>query len=247
MMEIELVKESLKKKRKSITRSRFSDAPWFKNEERIKNSPLIIGGVGGIGSWTTFYLGRIGFEMYLYDNDMVEAVNLAGQLYGKKTINTSKVEATKAVIEEFSDSKNIHALKELYTEESPVTEYMISCFDNMKSRKIMFENWVSSLDEFSENSQPLFIDGRMEAEFAQVYFVTKDNIDRYRETLFDDKEIEDAPCSFKSTSHNGGMIGCQIVSGFLNHLCNIEYGTIYREVPFSIKYQLDLLKYECER
>ena len=182
-----------KKEKISVAHSRFSDAAWF-NKERIADSPLIIGGVGGIGSHLAFDLSRIGFELHLYDDDIVETVNMAGQLYSKKSINNSKVGAVMEILSEFTDNESIIGNKALYDEDSLTSKYMFSCFDNMAARKLMFEKWEESInnEEFDMDVQPIFIDGRMEAEFAQIYFVTADKIEDYKKTLFDDSEVEDA-------------------------------------------------------
>ena len=60
--------------------SRFKDAPWFPKEE----TNVIVGGAGGIGSWLTLLLSRAGFYPVVYDFDVLEGHNLAGQLYTQK-------------------------------------------------------------------------------------------------------------------------------------------------------------------
>jgi molybdopterin/thiamine biosynthesis adenylyltransferase len=220
-----------------VSQSRFSDAPWFEGDD-ISNSPIMIGGAGGIGSWTALLLSRVGFPIYLYDDDVVERVNLAGQFYKEKNIGYSKVEAVRNNIIEFSAVADVMSIQDRITEDSPNNDYMISCFDNMKARKTLFDIWVNAYEGGLLGENPLFIDGRMEAEVAQIYFVEPNNIDRYRETLFDDSAVPELNCSYKSTSHNGAVIGGYITTGFLNHMSNIRYNSKFRSVPFCIDYQL---------
>ena len=226
----------------SVTKSRFSDAPWFE-DGAIKETPLLIGGAGGIGSWTAILLGRIGFTLYLYDDDNVEEVNIAGQFYTMSDIGLPKVRAVKNNVELFTDNKNIYDMNMRVEADSVVTDYMISAFDNMEARKVMFDNWTKAMDDGLLGDNPIFIDGRMEAEVAQVYFVTTDKIERYRETLFDDDTVPDLNCSYKSTSHNGAIIGGVITSGFLNHLTNVKSGVAMRSIPFCMEYELPLLNF----
>ena len=52
--------------------ARFKDAPWFP----VASEPVLIGGAGGIGSWLTFFLAKIGFSPIVYDFDTIEEHNL---------------------------------------------------------------------------------------------------------------------------------------------------------------------------
>ena len=51
--------------------NRFTDLEWYGNTKT-----LLIGGAGGIGSWLSFFLGRIGHKLYIFDFDTVEPSNL---------------------------------------------------------------------------------------------------------------------------------------------------------------------------
>lgn len=193
----------------SVKRSRFSDANWF----RIGPQEIIVGGTGGIGSWASLFLARIGHTLYLFDDDNIEEVNMAGQLYKASQIGKNKAIATKDNIYEFSGNTNVEVMGR-YVPESPTSPIVFSCFDNMKARKLMFEKWASQED------RELFVDGRMLAETGMVFLVQKGQEEAYRRELFEDSEVEDAPCSFKATSHCGAFIGSLMVSGLNNYLNN---------------------------
>ena len=144
-----------------VKRSRFKDAAWAGKPE-----PIIIGGVGGIGSYVTYYLSRIGHELYLYDMDSVDETNLGGQLYRVSDIGKEKTVAVKEINKEFSDHDNIEICGK-YDKDSEVSPIMISCFDNMAVRKLMFEKWKAQED------RELFLDGRFLAEYGTVFAVKK--------------------------------------------------------------------------
>ena len=93
---------------------------------------------------------------------------------------------------------------------------------------------------------PIFIDGRLRAEQMQIFCVTPDNIEEYEKHLFDDSEVEDAPCTLKQTSHSAAMIASHMTAFFTNHLTNNNSGDIDRTVPFLWEYfiPLDYLKVE---
>jgi molybdopterin/thiamine biosynthesis adenylyltransferase len=217
-----------------ITKSRFSDATWF-------NTPyeIILGGAGGIGSWTALFLARIGHILHIYDMDVIDDVNIAGQLYQKSQIGINKAKATADNCHAFSNCE-IYTYEEPFTEEHFVTPITISAFDNMAARKLMFEKWCELED------RELFLDGRMLAEVGMVFAVKKGDEDKYRKHLFDDAEVEDAPCSFKATSHCGALIGSLITSNLNNYISNKVTGMDVREVSFLTSFQLPMTNFEIE-
>ena len=69
-----------------ITRSaRFNLADWYS-----PNLKIVIGGVGGIGSYLSFFLSRQEAELFVYDFDTIEEHNLGGQLYRTNDIGSKK-------------------------------------------------------------------------------------------------------------------------------------------------------------
>ncbi len=208
---------------------RFSDASWYR-----PNIDVMVGGAGGIGSWLSLFLARQECNIYLYDDDVIDETNLGGQLYASNHIGLSKADATAEVVNSFT-GKLIDKLGR-YTPKSMTGPVVFACFDNMASRKLMFEDWLDC------PKRQIFIDGRMLAENFQVIAVTADTIDRYaKEELFEDSEVEEERCSMKATSHCGAMIASYMVAVFNNYVANfIEKGN-YREVPFKMYYDLPTL------
>ena len=196
------------------TKSRFRDALWFNKIDEYK-IPIIIGGVGGIGSWLTLFLSRVVSSetpIIIYDMDVVEDINLAGQLYRIKDIGKLKVNAVGEMVAEFSRNPNI-VMDKRYDASSLSSPIMFSAFDNMSSRKIMFDKWKEDAKGYNES---LFIDGRLLAEQLQVFFVTPERIPLYEKYLFNDSEVADLSCSYKQTSHFAATIAAKMVQGFTN-------------------------------
>lgn len=213
---------------------RFSDANWLKNTlDRVT-----IGGVGGIGSWVAFFLSRIGTPMLIYDFDTIDETNLGGQLYGPKHVSMLKTSGIRDVMAELSDYYGATTL-DRFEENSVCDNIVFSCFDNMKTRKELFEAWCK------RPGKELFIDGRMLAESFQIYCVTPDKIEDYRKTLFDDSEVPDLACSFKATSHCGAMIASNIISLYTNYLTNKNIGKKIRNLPFNINMEIPMIFYEA--
>lgn len=231
----------------NIKHSRFKDAPWYTK----KAIDVLVGGAGGIGSWLTVLLARAGFNPIVYDFDILEEHNLAGQFYPKSAITKTKVNALHDLVLNFCDT-DITVMDEAYSKDSFSGDFVFSGFDNMKARADMFENWVekvvnpyleelkmiSELEkdlEIESPIEPIYIDGRLLAEQLQIFCVTPDNIDKYRAHLFDDSEVEEASCTFKQTSHSAAMIAAHMVGFFTNHITNITVGK-ERNIPFFWEY-----------
>lgn len=220
-------------------RSRFSDAPWLLKE----NLPIItVGGAGGIGSWLLLFLSRTRnySKVYVYEHDIIEETNIAGQFFSPDQIGLSKGLAVARNIKEFSDYTNITTFGK-FEEDSFVSPITFSCFDNMLARKFMFEKWKSL-----ENRE-LYIDGRMLFEDGQVYTVTKENQDKYEATLFDDKDLPNVACSMKATTHCGAHIASVMLASLNNYLANTYFYKDYiREVPFKYEFSLTHLFFNID-
>lgn len=222
--------EKIKVNQKTV---RFNKAKWY-----APGTVAIIGGVGGIGSWLAFFLGRQEMELHIYDMDTIEESNIGGQLYHLDDIKDLKTKATASRIALYSDNKNIH-LYEKYVKESLRDQYMFSCFDNLDARKVMFENWLKVKDE-----NKIFIDGRMSMTTFDVFFVTPDRIMKYQEDLYSDIKIEPLSCNLKATSHCGAMCAGMMLSGFNNYMANVAYNDEIHDLPFKISTKLDVFEFE---
>ncbi len=227
------------------THLRFKDADFYN-----PNLDVIILGLGGIGSYVSNAICRQGYEMYLYDFDSVEVINVGSQLFNISNVGQNKAEVAANLSGLFGNPKAIAMGK--FDEDSPISNIVFSCFDNMKYRKLAFEKWLayqkSKTKEYREanpNEVNCFMDGRMSAEQWQIYLV-KSTADakRYQETLFDDSEVPDAPCSYKATAQTGYGIAAFMVTIFLNHVANKKLGIPIRETVFSMKWYASSLTLE---
>ena len=209
---------------------RFQGLDWYSQD----NAPVVVvGGAGGIGSWLSFFLARANFNVILSDFDTVEEHNIGGQLFKRNQIGMYKAEAVGRNVSEFS-TNTINAQIVKITEETATHEFMFSAFDNMDARRAMFKVWKRS---WNSMNRPIFIDGRLNAEQFQIFCVTPENADEYeRIHLFNDSEVEDAPCSAQQTTHTAAMIAGHMVGFFTNHITNINLRDEVREIPFMYEY-----------
>ena len=223
----------MRQTRDTTQQSRFKDAPWFPRE----NEYVLIGGAGGIGSWLSFFLTKIGFNLYLYDFDTVEDHNLGGQLFRQADLGISKTMAVAKIVHDFCDGQ-ITTFTLPVTPDTMTHTYCFSAFDNMEARRILFDVWKKSWGLAQGTGvTPIFIDGRLELEQIQIFCVTPENADRYeRNHLFHDSVVGEAPCTMKQTSHTAAMIGSLMTAFFTNHIANTYAKEIIREVPFYHEY-----------
>ncbi len=238
----ELLVEPVIKSKIDNKKIRFSSAPWF---NKANGSNVIIGGVGNIGSWVSLFLSRQGCNLFVYDFDTVDEVNLASQLYSKEDIGKTKAQALKGTLKRYVDISDaqFNELGKLTPENCILDKYCFSCFDNMLARKTLFEAWLTFN---KDNKDAIFIDGRLLAELGQVFIVTLDRAEDYKKTLFDDNEVMPEDCSYKGTTHCSAIIAGLMVGAYNNYLTNLAIGKEMRDLPFNIDYQLPLFNFDIK-
>ena len=230
--------------------SRFSSAIWY---EAIQRKVVILAGVGGIGSYVGFLLARIKpAALFIYDPDIVETVNMSGQLYSREDVGNPKVSALSVMISKYCDYNSVFAIPERFDESNDASDIMICGFDNMAARKTFFDKWLDHVRGKSEAERAncLYIDGRLAAEEFQVLCIKGDdefNINRYeKEFLFSDIEADATVCSYKQTTFMANMISSVMVNLFVNFVANQCEPLIDRDLPFYTTYSAETMYYKTE-
>lgn len=225
----------------SDTHARFLDASWYGERKDI-----VVGGAGGIGSWLSLFLGRTGHVLHVYDMDTVENHNLGGQFFSSKDLGKNKAEAIVSILTHYADNLLCSHYGRWDKNDSIVTSIMFACFDNMESRKDMFDEWVIARAEESDENRKkfIFIDGRLEAETMIVYAVKTDaEIEKWREEWFPDSKLEGAPCTYKATSHSAAILA-GLMQSTLNNFLSAE--DEQRSVPFRTAVYLPSMMMESK-
>lgn len=224
------------------TTSRFSGAIWY---EEIQKQVVTLAGVGGIGSYVGFLLGRLKPQrLIIYDPDRVETVNMSGQLYGQEDVGKFKSVALAIMVKNYANYNNIVTLTNRFEANSESTDIMICGFDNMEARRTFYESWKQRVLSYSADSDNrkkcLFIDGRLAAEEFQVLSIQGDDeramVEYENKWLFNDAEAEETICSYKQTTFMANMIASVMVNIFVNFIANQCGPIIDRDVPFFISY-----------
>ena len=230
--------------------TRFSGAEWF-NE--IQKARIIIAGIGGIGSNVAFQLARmVPANLTLYDDDNVEVVNMAGQLFSSNNIGESKVTAIANMIYGYTSMRQVLAIQEKFTSDKEPGDIMICGFDNMVARRVFFNSWHNHILDKPENerSKCLYLDGRLSMDTLQILCIRGDdqyNIDRYeKEFLFADYEADATICSMKQTTYLACMIGSLMVNLFTNFIANLLDSVIPYDLPFFTEYDAQNMLFKTE-
>ena len=205
--------------------SRFSAAPFVTDPLDIT-----LGGLGGVGAYVAFFLSRLRHNLYCYEMDTVEDINLDCQFFKYEDLGKNKADAVADMIYKYCN-KHINPLGK-YEKGCEVTPYCFAMFDNMEARKLMFEEWCKLPEK-----KKVFIDTRLQAEEFQIFCVHKEeHTQMYLDSLRRDDEIPDLPCSYKQTGHYAAMVSTQAVALLCNYLANqkhlVDIGEEIREVPF---------------
>ena len=225
--------------------ARFSSAIWYEN---IRKKVIILAGVGGIGSWVALLLGKLQpASIFMYDNDSVESVNMAGQLYSTQDVGSSKVDALANTIRKYAAYEGAFAVRQLYEADCEPADIMICGFDNMVARKTFYRRWLNHVREKTTEQQKhcLFIDGRLAAEELQVFCLTGDNnfgMYQYETNyLFTDSQAESTICSYKQTAFMANMIAGVIVNLLVNFAANECNPPMPRSLPFKTLYNATMM------
>lgn len=230
--------------------SRFSGAEWF-NE--IKKARVIIAGIGGIGSNVAFQLARMTpANITLYDDDTVERVNMAGQLYSSNDIGKTKVSAIASMISSYTSMQQVYAVASKFTSSTLPGDIMVCGFDNMAARKLFYNSWKRHVETKSlgESAKCLFLDGRLSMDTLQILCISGDdghNMKRYEEEfLFGDSQAEHTVCSMKQTTYLACMIGSLMVNLFTNFIANQLCPAIPYDLPFFTEYDAQNMLFKTE-
>jgi ThiF family len=221
---------------------RVKGASWF---PLLYKKDIMILGQGGISSWVSLLISRIGSNLHTFDMDIFEEHNMTGQIVSRKGLGMNKAEAVKEVIADFSPDCEVYTNGE-YTQESPTNHIVICGFDNMAARKLAFGKWGEMMTNISkeEAKNCFFQDGRLLAEQLQIFNIPGDRFDlmeKYKkEHLPDDSQVMEAECTFKQTSHCAAMIASHMVGFLTNWVSNLHIEHIIKAVPFFYEYLIPI-------
>ncbi len=124
--------------------------------ERLRNSRIILFGVGGVGSWCAESLIRTGVgHLTIVDSDCVNITNVNRQMMATtRTVGRVKVDALKERLLEINPAADIVALQTVYDAETADTfnledyDVVIDCIDSLKEKALLIERATSVKTKF---------------------------------------------------------------------------------------------------
>lgn len=230
--------------------TRFSGAEWF---QEIQKAKIIVAGCGGIGSNLVFQLARMHpAKMVVYDDDTVNKVNMAGQLFGHQNLGRFKVNAIATTVSQFTSMSTLQAIPHKFLSDTEPGDIMMCGFDSMRARKAFFNAWKAHVltKPEEERAKCLYLDGRLSIDTLQILCIKGDdsyNIDRYeKEFLFTDSEADPTVCSMKQTTYLACMIASLMTNLFTNFIAGTLDPIIPYDLPFFTEYNAQSMLFKTE-
>ena len=186
--------------------------------DRLARCHAIVIGVGAIGRQAALQLAALGItRMTLFDDDTVQAENLAPQGYWPDDLEHAKVNATAEICRRIHPPLYVTAVPERF-KRSTLRETTIDgeqilfcCVDSIATRRMIWESVRSSAS--------FFVDGRMSAEVLRVLAVNEPAIDHsYQQTLFAAEEAHVGACTARSTIYTASIAGGMMLHQFAKWL-----------------------------
>jgi len=182
--------------------------------DRIGSLTITLIGAGAIGSAVALVIGKLGLgRLIVYDADVVDEVNLAGQLYCNGQVGLKKVDALAEVLGMFTETEVV-AVPEAFDGQQ-VKGLLVTAVDSMRARRLIWKHLRGRTDV------PLLLDARMGGLVGEVHVVRPGSpIEArvYRCTLHRDDEALREPCTARSISFNTAGIAAQVGSLVRSHL-----------------------------
>ncbi|MBO6232832.1 MAG: ThiF family adenylyltransferase [Clostridia bacterium] len=238
--------------------ARFRGTEWA---DKIQNKyDIILIGLGGIGSNTTYTVGRLKpKKITLIDPDRINNVNLSGQMYTVNDLGEEKVNKCKQLLVKYCDytgftiaAKHDHFNKShIYNfmrYDQSLTHVCITGLDNMQARQNVFIAFNEAIKDTSIEGRIILIDSRMTIDKCQVITLDTYNpnfdfhLKRYKnQMLFNDSEAESDVCSAKQTTYMGTMIASLIANTLVNTAQPAS-----NTVPFLLEYDANTFNLKKE-
>jgi len=180
--------------------------------ERLHTTPFKIIGTGSVGSFACLGLSKMGAHlMEVWDDDMIDEVNISNQFFRVKDIGEYKVDALQSIVKDFEDV-NIVVHPEKHNGDKDLSGIVITALDSMLPRKRIWDSIKGS-----ENVE-LFIDPRMGGRVARIFLVNpKNGVEQYEKTLYTDEDSAPERCTERTIIYNVLGISSMICKAIEDH------------------------------
>jgi molybdopterin/thiamine biosynthesis adenylyltransferase len=200
----------------------------FYNPEERKGDSVNIIGLGGIGSFAAFGIGKLGVpNITLVDDDTVELHNIPNQLHSfsslplpayKNQAPQSKVNSMRDTLREYANIE-VKAIEGQIGKNSPSSwrprGIVVSGVDSMRAR---MDIWANGRIKYNSRVK-LYIDARIAGQLLVVYAVRPNELadcKHYEQTLHSDEDSVPASCTERGVIDVGLMAGA-ILTNMVRH------------------------------
>jgi sulfur carrier protein ThiS adenylyltransferase len=201
-------------------------------QKDLKNSHVLIIGAGGLGSPAALYLAAAGVgSLVIADFDTLDVSNLQRQIsYQTNDIGSDKVILMKNRLESLNPEIRIRTINQEMDEEQLLLELMMTnlvldCTDNMKSRRMINSACVKA-------KVPAIIGAAIQMEGQLMFFDHKQDDSACYQCVFPDSEEQELNCT------NAGVLGP--VVGTIGSLQALEAIKYIVGMPSSVRNKLKL-------
>jgi molybdopterin/thiamine biosynthesis adenylyltransferase len=183
------------------------------NPEKLA-MPIAVIGAGGIGSWTTLALLKMGCQdVKTFDFDSIEEHNAGSQIYTDLDSGRPKVEILHNKLYHLVDNLDFFSPIQGKVEKETLSwlldrQIVVFGVDNIEARKEIYEG--------IKGTAKFLIDGRMGGNTIQIYTVRLNNEEDckfYEETVFPTEETLEVPCSERAVVYN-----CFVMAGLITDI-----------------------------
>jgi len=196
------------------------------DDAKLASLHVTLIGAGGIGSPTALCLAKMGVQdLTVYDPDTVEDHNIPSQLYRLADIGKPKVDSLWEVVAAFANIALTPMGERFESQPSfHLSGLVISAVDSMATRQEIWRRVASSPDV------EYYIEARMGSETGIVYALNPwehEAVRAYEETLYEDSEALQLPCTARAIIYNVFGIAALIA----NAVKRLAMG---QEIPFEV-------------
>jgi len=200
----------VKKTKRPATLKQMGIMPYMRQldffDPIVHKPKITMIGAGGIGSWVTFQLAKLGIQdITVIDHDRVAPHNLSTTPYFPTDMGKHKVRALQPVVAPHG-CKITPIAKKYEGGKFPPTDILISGVDSMDGRRLLFAEAV-------KQKIPFFIDGRIGGENLRIYAIQpgkpKDRA-LYKATLVPNSRVSPLPCTGQQVIDVGWMTASYI-------------------------------------
>jgi molybdopterin-synthase adenylyltransferase len=207
------------------------------------DSHVMMVGVGGIGSFTSLALAKLGIKhLTLVDPDMVEDHNLPNQMFPSSQVGEPKVQAAMRQAFVHNPECIIQCKAVMLEDQDFYGGIVVSGLDSMEARHNLWYDHIKN-----NPAVPRYIDARLDGERVVIYTVrptVEADHEGYEATLYSDDEAEAGACTARNIIDVGFLVASQITRAVRRELnddpldavtfINVENNTIMKQGGWSL-------------